>query len=298
MSEAAMLAEGMPETVHQGYWAWVLRQFLHNRVGLVGLGLLLAIVGFSFLGPVFYTVDPNGIDAYIAPLAPPSSAHLVGTDYVGRDLLARLMAGGQSSLEVGVAAAAVAILLGAVWGAVSGLIGGMFDGVMMRVVDVALAIPVLLLLLLLASSVTVNTAVMIFIIGLTSWLVPARLIRAETLTLRTREYVQAVQIMGGSTTRIVGRHILPNSLGTILVNVTFQIADAILVLSYLSFLGLGIPPPAATWGGILSDGLTNISENAWWSVYPAGLCIVLTVVAFNFIGHALQQILDVRFSEI
>jgi peptide/nickel transport system permease protein len=279
---------------HHGYWRLSAGRFIRNPVGIAGVTLLALVVGFSFLGPVFYTVDPNAIDAYIAPLASPSGAHLVGTDYVGRDLLARLMAGGQSSLEVGIAAACLAIALGAVFGAVAGLLGGMVDGVMMRLVDVALAIPVLLLLLLLAASISTSTAVMIVIIGLTSWLVPARLIRAETLSLRRREYVQAVRIMGGSRSRIIGRHILPNSLGTILVNVTFQIADAILLLAYLSFLGLGIPPPAATWGGILSDGLTNITENAWWSVYPAGLCIVITVVAFNLIGHALQQTLDLR----
>jgi peptide/nickel transport system permease protein len=283
-----------PVSGHRRYWAIVASDFFRNPVGIVGVALLATIVAFSFIGPLFYTVDPNGIDAYTAPLAHPSSAHLVGTDYVGRDLLARLMAGGQSSLEVGIAAAFLAIALGAVYGAVSGLVGGAFDGVMMRLVDVALAIPVLLLLLLLAASVSVDIGVMILIIGLTSWLVPARLIRAETLTLRTREYVQAVQIMGGSRTRVIGRHILPNSLGTIVVNVTFQIADAILILSYLSFLGLGIPPPAATWGGILSDGLTNIAENAWWSVYPAGACIVLTVLAFNFMGHALQQTFEHR----
>ena len=292
MSQAAeALATRRPS---RGYWASVGRDFITNPVGIAGVALIGLVVAFSFGGPLVYGTDPNGIDVYTAPLAAPSSAHLLGTDYVGRDILARLMAGGQSSLEVGIAAAFIAIALGAVYGAVAGLVGGMFDGFMMRLVDVALAIPVLLLLLLLAVSVSTNVAVMILIIGLTSWLVPARLIRGEALNLRNREYVQAARIMGGSSARIVGRHILPNTLGTIVVNVTFQIADAILILSYLAFLGLGIPPPAATWGGILSDGLTNITENAWWSVYPAGLCIVVTVVAFNFIGHALQQTFDKR----
>jgi len=279
-----------------GYWSTAGREFIRNPVARVGLGLMGVIIGFSFIGPLFYTVDPNGIDAYVDPLAAPSWAHLLGTDYVGRDILARLMAGGQSSLEVGFAAAFLAIVVGALYGATAGLLGGAADSAMMRLLDVALAIPVLLLLLLLAVTISTNMAVIILLIGLTSWLVPGRLIRAETLTLRTREYVQAARIMGSSSTRIIGRHILPNTLGTIVVNVTFQIADAILLLSYLSFLGLGIPPPAATWGGILSDGLTSLSENAWWTVYPAGACILLTVVAFNFMGHALQDTLETRLN--
>jgi peptide/nickel transport system permease protein len=249
---------------------------------------------FSFGGPLVYHTDPNAPDILAGVLSPPSREHLLGTDAIGRDILARLMSGGQSSLEVGVAAGLLAVAVGAIWGAMAGYFGGAVDGVMMRLLDVALAIPILLLLLVLAVEFSTREAALIVIIGLTSWLVPARLIRGETLTLRTREYVQIVKIMGGSAPRTIVRHILPNAFGTIAVNATFQVADAILILAYLSFLGLGIPPPAATWGGILSDGLNNLAQNAWWTIYPPGICILLTVVAFNFMGEALRNAFERR----
>src|SRR5262249_4748530 len=135
---------------------------------------------------------------------------------------------------------------------------------------------------------------LIVIIAALSWLVTARLVRGEALALRDREYVQAVRLMGGKRWRIVMRHIVPNSIGVIVVNATFQVADAILLLAVLSFLGLGLPPPAASWGGILSDGLNYLYDGFWWLIYPAGLAIVLTVVSFNFIGDALRDSLDVR----
>ena len=133
-----------------------------------------------------------------------------------------------------------------------------------------------------------------FVIAFVSWLIPARLIRGEALSLRQREYVQAVRVMGGSRTRIVGRHIIPNSIGTIIVNATFNIADAILLLAALGFIGLGVPPPQTDWGSMLSNGVQYATDGYWWEIYPAGLCIVLVVVAFNFIGDALRDALEVR----
>jgi peptide/nickel transport system permease protein len=168
------------------------------------------------------------------------------------------------------------------------------DAVLMRAVDVALAVPGLLLLLLLASIFSPTTRELIIVLALFAWLTPARLVRSETLTLRTREFVQAARLMGASSTRIVVRHIVPNALGTILVNTTFQIADATLAVASLSFLGLGPQEPSVNWGGMLSDGVDYLAAGSWWLVYPVGVAIVLTVIAFNFLGEGFEQALGVR----
>jgi len=185
-------------------------------------------------------------------------------------------------------------VFGVLWGAISGYLGGLFDGIMMRIVDAILAIPALFLLLFLAAVNVPSVGTLILVVGLIAWLIPARLVRAETLSLRTREYVEAVKVMGGGPTRIVVRHIVPNTIGTVAVNATFQVADAILLVAALSFLGLGIPPPSANWGGMLSNGLNYSYSGYWWLIYPPGVAIVLTVVCFNFIGDALRDAFEVR----
>ncbi|MDA8117531.1 MAG: ABC transporter permease, partial [Actinomycetota bacterium] len=166
--------------------------------------------------------------------------------------------------------------------------------VMMRVVDAFLAIPTLLLLIYLASVFRPTLKLLIIVIAGVSWLSPARLVRGEALSLRVRDYVKAVRVMGGGSRRIVARHIVPNAIGTIVVNATFQVADAILVMAVLSYLGLGLPPPAANWGGMLSDGVNYVYAGYWWLIYPAGFAIILTVVAFNLIGDAIRDSLEVR----
>jgi len=204
------------------------------------------------------------------------------------------MFGGKNSLIVGFVAALAATLFGVVYGAVSGFVGGWVDALMMRIVDTLLSIPFLFLLIVLAVVFHPTLTVLILVIAFVSWLVPARLIRGETLTLRVREYVQAVRVMGGSRRRIVLRHIVPNAIGTIIVNATFQVADAILLLAFLGFLGLGVQLPQTDWGSMLSNGVTYAIQGYWWEIYPAGLAIVLVVVAFNFIGDALRDSLEVR----
>ena len=168
---------------------------------------------------------------------------------------------------------------------------------MMRLVDIVLAVPAIFLFLFLASVFQTNLVMLIVVISALSWLGPARLVRGETLSLRTREYVQAVRVMGGGSRRIVLRHIIPNAVGTIVVNATFQIADAILLLATFSFLGFGLPPPTPTWGGMLSNGINYLFDGYWWEVYPAGVIIVLTVIAFNFIGDSLRDSLEVRLQK-
>jgi peptide/nickel transport system permease protein len=266
-----------------------------NKAALAGLIIILIMIGFSFLGPLFY--HTNQITTNLpGSLRPPSAAHPLGTDNEGYDELGRLMLGGQTSLEVGLAAALVATAIGVIYGAVSGFAGGILDGVMMRIVDGLLAVPTLFLLVYLFTVFQASTLLMILVIGLVAWLVPARLVRAETLSLRTREYVQAVRGMGGSRRRMIARHIIPNTIGTITVNATFQVADAILALASLGFLGLGVAPPAANWGGMLSTGVNYIYAGDWWLIYPPGLAILLTVMAFNALGDGLRDALEVRLT--
>jgi peptide/nickel transport system permease protein len=274
-------------------WGTITSVFLENRMATVGLGLIIFMVLFSFVGPFIYHTQQVFNNPIIANQHP-SLAHPLGTDEVGYDVVGRLMLGGQSSLEIGMAAALIAVGVGVVWGAVAGLAGGVVDAIMIRIVDAFLAIPFLFALILLGAIFTTSIPELIIVIGLVAWLVPARLVRAETLSLRVREYVQAVQVMGGSTPRILFRHIVPNAVGTIVVNATFQVADAILFVAVLSYLGLGVPPPATNWGSQLSSGLNFFFDGYWWLIYPAGVAIVLTVVAFNFVGDALRDALEVR----
>lgn len=264
-----------------------------NRAALAGVIIILLMAGFSFIGPMIYHTDQVTTNLSHS-LRPPSSAHPLGTDNEGYDELGRLMLGGQTSLEVGLAAAFVATMAGVLWGAASGYAGGIIDSVMMRIVDGLLAIPTLFLLVYLFTVFQASILLMILVIGLVAWLVPARLVRAETLRLRTLEYVDAVRVMGGNPRRMIFRHIIPNTIGTIMVNASFQVADAILALASLSFLGLGIPPPAANWGGMLSTGVNYVYAGNWWLIYPPGIAIVLTVMAFNAIGDGLRDAFETR----
>jgi peptide/nickel transport system permease protein len=267
--------------------------FLEHRMAVVGLGFLLFVVLFCFVGPLLYKTNQVSANVVVATL-PPSGQHWLGTDENGFDVLGRLMLGGQTSLEVGLGAAIVGASMGVVWGSVAGFCGGVIDSIMMRVVDAVLALPALLLLLVLAVIIQPSVPMLIIIVGVVSWLVPARLVRGETLTLKTREYVDASRVVGASRRRTVARHILPNVLGTIIVNATFQVADAIILVAYLSFLGLGISPPATNWGAMLSDGLNYALSGYWWLIFPPGVTIVLTVVAVNYVGDGLRDAFEVR----
>jgi peptide/nickel transport system permease protein len=292
----AEVQDVVPAYESRGVWRLALDVFLENRLAVVGVGIFVFLVLFCFLGPLIYQTDQINSDLASSNLAP-TLAHPLGTDTAGYDVLGRLMVGGQTSIEVGLAAAIIATTFGVLYGAIAGFFGGFVDALMMRVVDALLAIPPLFLLLFIASAFTPTVPILIIAVALVSWLVPARLIRAEALTLRTREYVQVVSMMGGRGGRIIARHIVPNTVGTIMVNATFQVADAILLVAYLSFLGLGIPPPATNWGNILSGGVDYIFAGYWWLIYPAGIAIVLAVVAFNFIGDALRDALEVRLQK-
>ncbi|MGB6162709.1 MAG: ABC transporter permease [Pseudonocardiaceae bacterium] len=267
--------------------------FVANKLAVVGLGMVVLFILFCYLGPLIYHTDQIHIDLSQATL-PPSGAHPLGTNEVGYDQLGRLMVGGQSSLEVGIAAALLATVFGTLWGAISGYASGLIDSAMMRIVDALLAVPTLFLLLFLASIARPTIGLLILVIALISWLGPARLVRGQALTLRTRDYVTSVRLMGGGPLRAVLRHIAPNVIGTVVVNATFQVADAILTVAALSFLGLGVPPPAANWGDMLSNGINYTYDGYWWLIYPPGLAIVVVVVAFNLLGDALRDSFEVR----
>ena len=269
--------------------------FLRQRLGLVGLVLITLLVAFCFLGPLVDPTDQVHTNIAITNMGP-DGAHPLGTDANGYDVLGRLMVGGRASLEIGVAVALLAVTLGAVWGAVAGFTGGALDALMMRVVDTLLALPAIFVLIYLATVVQPTMPLLIGVIALLSWLGPARLIRSETLSLRTREFVEAARAMGAGRVRTIVRHLLPNTLGTLIVNATFQVADAIILLATLSFLGFGLAPPAATWGGMLYQGTSYLLDGYWWEVYPAGAMIMLTVIAFNLVGEALRATLDARLS--
>ena len=270
-----------------------LRPLDRSRPMVASLGLVAAIVAFSFLGPLVYHTNQVTVELGQAT-DPPGPGHPLGTDASGYDVLGRLMLGGQSSLELGLAVSAATTIVGTVYGAVAGYVGGFVDAVMMRVVDTFLAIPSLVFLLVLVNLFTPNVWVIIALLTMLSWLGTARLVRGEVLTLRTREYVQAVRVMGGSRRRIVFRHLVPNAVGVIAVNATFTIADAVLTYAALSFLGLGLPPPHADWGTMLSDGLNYLFDGYWWIVYPPAIMLIITVVAFNLVGDAVRDALDVR----
>lgn len=275
----------------------VLAVFTRSKLALTGAVLLLGLLLLCYLGPLLHPTDQTHTDLSQASLPPGSPGHLLGTTDLGYDMLGRLMYGGQTSLEVGLAAGLLATLFGAVYGAVAGYFGGWVDAAMMRVTDAALAIPALFLLVVVAAIVTPGKPVLILIIASVAWLSPARLIRGEALALRSRDYVHAMRLMGGGGGRAVFRHILPGAVGTVVVNATFQIADAILYVAYLSFLGLSVPPPAADWGSMLSAGITYTQVGHWWLIFPPGLAVVLVVAAFTFVGDGLRDAFDVRLQK-
>ena len=270
--------------------------FAENKLALAGLAMMIFMILFCFVGPHLYHTDQVHTNLLTTNL-PPGRGRPLGTDQNGFDILGRLMAGGQVSIEVSIAIALVATGIGALYGAVSGFFGGALDTVMMRIVDIGLAVPVIFLFILLSVIYRPTKVLLIALLAGLAWLGPARLVRGETLSLRTREYVQAVRSMGGGSRRIILRHIVPNAIGTIVVNATFQIADAILILATLEYLGFSLPFPIATWGSMLSGGVAFLQDGYWWEVYPVLIAIVLTVVSFNFIGDALRDSLDVRMRQ-
>jgi peptide/nickel transport system permease protein len=270
-----------------------IRRFSRNRLAVIGLFVVIFFILFCFVGPLVYPNDQ--LHTFLSQANQgPSLKHPLGTDAVGHDELGRLMFGGKISLLVGLAAGVLATLIGTLWGAIAGYTGGWVDAVMMRIVDAGIAIPALFILLVISAIASPDEYGLIVILGFVSWLVPSRLIRAETLTLKSRDYILTLRAIGGGHARAIGRHILPNSISTIVVAATFQVADAILLIAYVSYLGLGVQPPATDWGGMLTAGLDATYSGRWWLILPPGLAIIIVVCAFNAIGDGLRDAFDVR----
>jgi peptide/nickel transport system permease protein len=276
-------------------WSWrlTLGAFARSRQAQAGLAVVVLLVLFCFIGPLFYRTNQVTVHLNLKDAAPGAS-HPLGTDDTGFDVLGRLMVAGQSSLELGFAVAIATTVFGTAYGAIAGITGGIVDAFMMRVVDTLLAIPWLVLLLILVNILTPNLWTIIALLAILSWLGVARLVRGEVISLRTREFVLAARTMGSTTGRIMFRHLIPNAMGVIVVSATFSIADAILALSTLSFLGLGLPPPHADWGSMLTGGLNDLFNGYWWLVYPPAVILIVTIIAFSLIGDALRDSLDVR----
>ena len=271
---ASLSPEGGDVGTLQSGWRLAAREFLSNRLAVIGLAVLVFFVLFSFLGPLLYHSDQVDTNVLLAD-QPPGAGHPLGTDDVGFDVLGRLMKGGQTSLEIGFLAATIATLIGTLWGAVAGLIGGLLDAIMMRIVDVLLSIPFLFIVLIVATKYGSSVLTLGIIIGVFSWLGSARLVRGEVLTLRVRDFVSAARVMGSTRRHLIYRHLIPNALGTVIVNITFQVADAILAVAFLGFLGFGIAVPADRLGypgrqqrqlrpgRVLVAGLPG-RRRAWW----------------------------------
>jgi peptide/nickel transport system permease protein len=272
-----------------GSWARAVIALIRgNPLSAFGAAIVLAMCAFCFLGPALYHASVTHVDFRLANLSP-RAGHPFGTDGDGIDEVRELMVGGQVSLEVGAAAGVLAAVLGSLWGAVAGYFGGVTDAIMMRIVDAGIAIPAIILLLLIDSIYSPSTWVLMIVIAATSWLSTARLVRAEAITLRVREYVQMVRVMGGNGRRAVLRHLLPNAFGTIAVNVTFQIANAILVLATLSYFGLGVQFPSVDWGDMIGAATQTISSGYWWEIVCPGVAIIIVVMAFTMVGDGLRD---------
>jgi peptide/nickel transport system permease protein len=276
----------------QSGWRLAAREFAQNKLAVVALGALIFIVLFCYLGPLFY--HGSLASDLSSTNLPPSAGHPVGTDNQGFDVLEELMVGGQAALEIGFLSALIGIVIGVIWGAVSGFTGGLIDGFLMRIVDVLLSIPFLFIVLIVAVRWGASVLGLSLIIGIFTWQVPARLVRGEVLTLRVRDFVSAARAAGSGQLRIMNRHLLPNSLGVVIVTATFAVADAILAVATLGFLGFGLQYPTFDWGDMLNNGITYLQDGYWWLIYPVGICIIVVVMACNLLGDALRDALDVR----
>jgi peptide/nickel transport system permease protein len=270
--------------------------FAENKLALVSLAFLIFAICFAFLGPLLYHSNTTLIQINNFT-QPPGGGHPLGTDQQGFDELGELMKATQSSLEVGLAAGLLSALLGALYGAVSGYVGGWVDSLMMRIIDALMSFPYIFVLIYLGGILGKGKLPMILEIGFTFWFGITRLVRGEALSIKVRDYVAASKMMGGSGRRIIYKHILPNTIGTTIVNTTFSIADAIFALSTLSFIGLGLPPTQADLGGLVNTGTNYVSEGYWWMIYPAALMIILLIMSFNIIGDALRDAVETRLQK-
>lgn len=270
----------------------MLKIFARNKVALAGACFIAAMLALAVFAPAVATHDPASVDPS-AILEGPSARHLFGTDALGRDLFSRIVYGARISLAIGFVAVGIAVSIGIAVGAIAGYYGGAVDATLMRLVDVMLCFPTLFLILAVVAFLDPSVVHIMAVIGATGWMGVARLVRAEVLTLRERDYVTASRVMGASGAWIIVRHLVPNAIGPVLVNATLGVGAAILIESSLSFLGIGVQPPTPSWGNILMDGKATIGV-AWWLTLFPGACITLTVLAYNLAGEGLRDVFEPR----
>jgi len=258
-----------------------------NKQLLCGMCIIGCFTACALFAPVVSSHDPSLIDPHQMLMAP-TSAHLLGTDGLGRDLFSRLLYGGRISLTIGLIAVGIATLLGVTLGSLAGYYGGLADTLIMRFADIMLCFPTFFLILAAVAFLESSIFNIMAIIGLTSWMGPSRLIRGEILSLKEREFIQAERALGASNFRIISSHLIPNAVGPVLVNATLGIAGAILIESGLSFLGLGVQPPTPSWGNILIESKSTLGIAWWITVFP-GVAILLTILGFNLIAEGLKK---------
>jgi oligopeptide transport system permease protein len=273
--------------------AWI--KLRKNRMALFGFAVLLILCVVSLLTPLIAPYSYEEQDLMLGA-TPPSAAHWLGTDIFGRDMLTRIMYGGRVSLMVGFIATAVALVIGILWGSIAGFIGGRVDAVMMRIVDIMYALPFMIFIVLLMVVFGRNILLLFVAIGAVEWLTMARIVRSQVMALRKQEFIEAAYSMGLSRWTIIRRHIVPNTLGPVIVYTTLTIPSVMLLEAFLSFLGLGIQPPQSSWGLLINYGVETMEEYPWLLIFP-GITLSLTLFALNFLGDGLRDALDPRASK-
>ena len=276
-------------------WSDAIRRLFKNKAAVAGAIVLVVLIVLAAFAP-WIAPYPYAYQNLDLGASPPSSAHLLGTDVLGRDLLSRILYGARISLLVGFFATTVALLIGVSWGIIAGYAGGKVDSVMMRIVDILYGLPFIIFIILLMVIFGRNLWLLFLAIGAVEWLTMARIVRAQVLSLKNQEFVLAAQAMGVSNFAMFKRHLLPNILGPVAVYATLTIPQVMLLESFLSFLGLGIQPPMSSWGTLIKDGVESMEEYSWLLIYP-GLTFTITLFALNFFGDGLRDALDPKTSE-
>ena len=276
-------------------WSDAIRRLFKNKAAVAGAFVLVVLIVLAAFAP-WIAPYPYAYQNLDLGASPPSSAHLLGTDVLGRDLLSRILYGARISLLVGFIATTVALVIGVSWGIIAGYAGGKVDSLMMRIVDILYGLPFIIFIILLMVIFGRNLWLLFLAIGAVEWLTMARIVRAQVLSLKNQEFVLAAQAMGVSNFAMFKRHLLPNILGPVAVYATLTIPQVMLLESFLSFLGLGIQPPMSSWGTLIKDGVESMEEYSWLLIYP-GLTFTITLFALNFFGDGLRDALDPKTSE-
>jgi len=272
-------------------WDDARRRLLHNKAAVAGMIVLGLLVVAAIIGPYLVPYHYDAINKNDVWVGPGVAGHLLGTDSLGRDLLARLLMGLRVSLAIGLVATVVSLIIGVVWGAVAGFFGGRLDEVMMRIVDVLYSLPFIFFVILLMVTFGSNIILIFVAIGAVEWLTMSRIVRGQTMALKHKEFVEAARAAGLKQGAIIGKHIIPNLLGPVVVYVTLTIPAVILAESFLSFLGLGVQPPMASLGTLISNGAQDMELAPWLLIFPS-ITMVVTLMCFNFIGDGLRDALD------